>query len=72
MVGTVSGIQNFGGNLGGILAPALTGYIAHTQSFSLALLIAGGLLVVGIFSYIVLIGQTALAEETPQEQFVAL
>jgi MFS family permease len=62
MVGTVSGIQNFGGNLGGILAPALTGYIAHTQSFSLALMIAGGLLVVGIFSYIVLIGQQALAE----------
>ena len=26
IVGTVSGIQNFGGNLGGIVAPALTGY----------------------------------------------
>jgi ACS family glucarate transporter-like MFS transporter len=72
MVGTVSGIQNFGGNLGGILAPALTGYIAHTQSFSLALMIAGGLLLVGIFSYIVLIGQQALAEEIPQKQFLAL
>ena len=30
-VGTVSGIQNFGGNLGGILAPALTGYIEVTS-----------------------------------------
>jgi len=33
---TVAGIQNFGGNLGGILAPALTGYLAHvTNSFAL-------------------------------------
>lgn len=72
-VGTVSGIQNFGGNLGGILAPALTGYIAHTQSFSLALIIAGALLVVGIFSYVVLIGPKALKEESePLPQEVAL
>ena len=56
IVGTVSGIQNFGGNLGGILAPALTGYIAHTtQSFALALTVAGAILVVGILSYCFLI-----------------
>src|SRR5207245_11323396 len=37
IVGTVSGIQNFGGNIGGILAPFLTGLIAHvTDSFVLA------------------------------------
>ena len=71
-VGTVSGIQNFGGNLGGILAPALTGYIAHTQSFALALVIAGALLVVGIFAYIVLIGPQALAENVEQKQATAL
>lgn len=58
IVGTVSGIQNFGGNLGGILAPALTGYIAHaTQSFALALAITGAILVVGILSYCFLISQ---------------
>jgi MFS family permease len=58
IVGTVSGIQNFGGNLGGILAPALTGYIAHTtQSFALALTVAGAILVVGILSYCFLISQ---------------
>ena len=52
IVGTVSGIQNFGGNLGGILAPALTGYIAHiTSSFAIALGITGGILVFGIFCY---------------------
>jgi len=58
IVGTVSGIQNFGGNLGGILAPALTGYIAHTtQSFALALTVAGAILVVGILSYCFLISR---------------
>ena len=55
-VGTVSGIQNFGGNLGGVIAPALTGYIAHTtQSFALALGISGAVCVVGILSYLFLV-----------------
>jgi len=58
IVGTVSGFQNFGGNLGGIMAPALTGYIAHTtQSFALALTVAGAVLVVAILSYSFLISQ---------------
>jgi MFS transporter, ACS family, D-galactonate transporter len=56
IVGTVSGIQNFGGNLGGILAPALTGFIAHaTKSFSLALGLTGVILVAGVLSYCFLI-----------------
>ncbi len=68
LVGTVTGIQNFGGNLGGFIAPALTGYIAHrTNSFSLALSITGALLVVGIFSYAFLIGRGALVEDAEPE-----
>jgi MFS transporter, ACS family, D-galactonate transporter len=56
IVGTVSGIQNFGGNLGGIIAPALTGYIAHaTGSFALALGLTGAVLIVGIIAYLSLI-----------------
>jgi len=56
IVGTVSGIQNFGGNVGGIIAPALTGIIASaTQSFILALSITGAISVVGILSYLFLI-----------------
>jgi len=52
LVGTVSGIQNFGGNLGGILAPALTGFIAHiTNSFALAFGVAGIVLLIGMFAY---------------------
>src|SRR5437762_4732609 len=42
IVGTVSGIQNLGGNVGGIVAPLLTGYVAvRTGSFTLALSITG-------------------------------
>ncbi|HEU0172723.1 MAG TPA: hypothetical protein VFV58_00545 [Blastocatellia bacterium] len=52
IVGTVSGIQNFGGNVGGILAPMLTGFIVHiTGSFALALALCGVILVVGVVSY---------------------
>lgn len=58
IVGTVSGIQNFGGNLGGILAPFLTGYIAHkTGSFVIALGIVGVVCVIGILSYWFLIDE---------------
>lgn len=63
IVGTVSGIQNFGGNLGGIIAPALTGYIAYaTHSFALALSITGAVIVVGILSYWLLIDQKVEVE----------
>ena len=52
IVGSVSGIQNFGGNVGGIIAPALTGFIAHvTNSFALAFAVAGGVLVIGMLAY---------------------
>jgi MFS transporter, ACS family, D-galactonate transporter len=58
IVGTVSGIQNFGGNLGGILAPALTGFIVHaTDSFALALGLVGAVLAVGIIAYWLLISE---------------
>jgi ACS family glucarate transporter-like MFS transporter len=56
IVGTVSGIQNFGGNLGGILAPALTGYtVGVTKSFVLAFTISGAILVGGVLCYWLLI-----------------
>jgi ACS family glucarate transporter-like MFS transporter len=51
IVGTVAGIQNFGGNLGGIIAPALTGFIAHLHSFALALGVVGVVLVIGMLAY---------------------
>jgi ACS family glucarate transporter-like MFS transporter len=64
IVGTVAGIQNFGGNLGGIIAPALTGFIAHkTNSFALALGVTGAVLCVGMVAYWLLIGDEVKAEK---------
>ena len=52
LVGTVSGIQNFGGNVGGIIAPWLTGAIAHrTGSFASAFVVCGFILVAGGLAY---------------------
>jgi MFS transporter, ACS family, D-galactonate transporter len=55
VVGTVSGIQNWGGNVGGIIAPALTGIIAQYSSFATALCVVGGVLIAGILAYWLLI-----------------
>jgi MFS transporter, ACS family, D-galactonate transporter len=69
IVGTVTGIQNFGGNLGGILAPALTGFIAQaTGSFTLAFGLIGVILVVGILAYWFLISDTVDLQSLAQEQ----
>ncbi|MCS6951999.1 MAG: MFS transporter [Bryobacterales bacterium] len=58
IVGTVSGIQNFGGNLGGVLAPMVTGFIAHsTGSFALALGLTGLICLGGIASYLWLVSE---------------
>lgn len=52
IVGTVSGIQNFGGNLGGIVAPALTGAVVHwTGSFVIPFVVCGLVLVQGVLCY---------------------
>ena len=63
IVGSVTGIQNFGGNVGGIIAPALTGYIAHkTNSFALAFAVAGGVLIIGMLAYAFLIREDVKAD----------
>jgi MFS family permease len=58
LVGTVSGIQNFGGNVGGIIAPWLTGAIAHrTGSFAAAFVLCGFILVSGALAYWLLMNE---------------
>jgi MFS family permease len=58
IVGTVSGIQNFGGNVGGILAPIITGQIKGvTGSFAMAFVLSGAILIFGVFSYWLLISR---------------
>jgi sugar phosphate permease len=52
LVGTACGIQNFGGNVGGIIAPWLTGAIAYrTGSFASAFVLCGFILAGGALAY---------------------
>lgn len=56
--GTIGGIVNFTNNLMGVAAPVITGFIVGiTHSFAGAFLIAGVVLLVGIFSYTVVLGR---------------
>jgi MFS family permease len=59
LVGTVSGIQNFGGNVAGIIAPWLTGAIAYrTGSFASAFVLCGFILIAGALAYWLLMNET--------------
>ena len=50
-IASLGALQNFGGFLGGALAPVLTGYIAQTWSFVPALLTGAGIAFCGAMSY---------------------
>ncbi|WP_246542745.1 MFS transporter [Paludibacterium yongneupense] len=54
-VASLGSIQNFGGFLGGALAPILTGFIAQAWSFVPALLTAAAIAFVGAMSYLLLV-----------------
>jgi sugar phosphate permease len=54
-IASLGAIQNFGGFLGGALAPILTGYIAQTWSFVPALLTGAGFALVGAMAYLLLV-----------------
>jgi len=57
-IGTVAGIQNFAAAFGGFFAPIITGYIITlTGSYMAAFIIAGVLMMIAIFSYVVLVGK---------------
>jgi ACS family D-galactonate transporter-like MFS transporter len=64
LVGTVSGLQNFGGNVGGIIAPWLTGAIAHrTGSFASAFVVCGFILAGGALAYWLLMNDMVRSPE---------
>lgn len=54
-IASLGAIQNFGGFLGGALAPVLTGYIAQEWSFVPALLTGAAIAFVGAMSYLFLV-----------------
>ena len=64
LVGTVSGIQNFGGNVAGIIAPWLTGAIAYrTGSFASAFVLCGFILAAGALAYWLLMNDKVSSPE---------
>jgi MFS family permease len=57
-VGSVGGIMNFSNQLSGIAAPAVTGYLIGVRhNFKAAFVVAAVYLVIGIASYIFLLGE---------------
>ena len=56
-VGVWTGFENFAGNIGGILAPLLTGFlISRTGSYSPGFILAALVLVTGLLSYWLIVG----------------
>ena len=63
-VGRIGGIVNFCGQLAGITAPIITGYIvAATHSFSSAFVTATVILLAGIAAYVILLGRMVTIPE---------
>ena len=57
-VGIWTGFENFAGNIGGVLAPVVTGFlIARTGSYLPGFVIAACVLATGIFAYRYLVGR---------------
>ncbi len=68
-VGTVGGIMNFANNMMGAVAPIVTGYIVgSTQSFTNAFLVAGAVLLIGVASFVFLLGRIEPIPEPKRPQ----
>ncbi|GLV54585.1 putative transporter YybO [Dictyobacter sp. S3.2.2.5] len=65
-VGSVGGIMNLLGNLAGIAAPIVAGYILqYTKSFAANFLVAGAILILGILCFLFLLGRI---EQMPEPE----
>jgi len=57
-IGIWTGFENFAGNIGGVLAPSITGILAHeTGSFFAAFAVGPVLLMVGLLAYWLIVGK---------------
>jgi sugar phosphate permease len=66
--GSIGGIMNFLNNLMGAVAPAVTGVlVGATNSFTSAFFVAGVVLLIGIFFYVVVLGRIEPIAEPPVE-----
>ena len=65
-VGIWTGFENFAGNIGGILAPILTGFlIQKTGSYLPGFVLAPLVLVAGLLAYWFVVGDLKCPEKTP-------
>ena len=56
VVGSLTSIQNFFGNVGGLLVPIVTGYLVDlTGNFLVSLLVAAGMALFGAFAYVFIV-----------------
>ncbi|HYR83723.1 MAG TPA: MFS transporter [Terriglobia bacterium] len=66
MVGSLTGIQNFFGSIGGLLAPIITGYMVNaTGSFAGSFVVAGCMALFGAISYVLIVGKVEKGQATP-------
>jgi len=73
IAGAAAGLQNFSGQIAGVIAPALTGFIAYrTGSFALAMGVAGALLAAGIAACWLLVKERVTLDENLQSAWSSL
>jgi len=71
-VGSLTSIQNFFGNVGGLLAPIVTGFIVSvTGSFVISLVVAGGMALFGAVSYVFIMGNLEKDPTAPKAPALA-
>jgi ACS family D-galactonate transporter-like MFS transporter len=67
VVATLTSIQNLFGNIGGLLAPIVTGYMVNaTGSFVGSLVVAGGMALFGAISYVFILGNLETSRIKPR------
>lgn len=62
LIGLTGGVFNFFGNLAGIVVPTVIGYLIRGGSFAPALAFVGALALIGIASYLFLVGKVERVE----------
>ncbi len=73
VVASLTSIQNFFGNVGGLLAPIVTGYlVAATGSFVSSLVVAGGMALFGAIAYVFVMGNLDSDSILPQAPAIAV
>jgi nitrate/nitrite transporter NarK len=68
-VGIWTGFENFAGNIGGVLAPAITGYlIFRTGTYLPGFALAAGVMVAGLLAYWFIVGELNTSPSAGQSE----